>query len=166
MGGHLVIRMNQWAAAALCVAIVPLTGCQQQQATYEMIKPATVEEIEDSKVKKLTLTERAMERLDVQLSEVSEQKGPRKESPQLAVPYGALIYDPDGTEWVYTSPEPRVFIRSKVKVDYIAGDVDLSFESYNRAKDMVVYLKEGPDVGTKVVSIATLEIYGEEKGNK
>jgi hypothetical protein len=117
-------------------------------------------------VKKITLTEKAMERLDVQLSEVSEQKGPRHESPQLAVPYAALIYDPDGTEWVYTSPEPRVFIREKVKVDYVDGEVDLTFESYNRAKDMVAFLKEGPEVGTKVVSVATLEIYGEEKGNK
>jgi hypothetical protein len=31
---------------------------------------------------------------------------------------------------------------------------------------MVAFLKEGPDIGTKVVSVATLEIYGEEKGNK
>jgi hypothetical protein len=127
---------------------------------------ATVEKIEGSKLKKVTLTESAMKRLDVQLSEVCEQKGPRRESTQRAVPYGALIYDPDGSEWVYTSPEPRVFVRSKVKVDYIAGDVDLTFESYNRAKNLVAYLQEGPEVGTKVVSVATLEIYGEEKGNK
>ena len=157
--------MNTRVAAALSVALVALTGCQKQSKP-EVIAPAKVEAIEGSKLKKITLTERAMERLDVQLSEVSEHKGPRKESPQLAVPYGALIYDPDGTEWVYTSPEPRVFVRSKVKVDYVAGDVDLSFESYNRAKNMVAYLKEGPEVGTKVASVATLQLYGEEKGNK
>ena len=157
--------MNTRVAAALSVALVALTGCQKQSKPV-VIAPAKVEAIEGSKLKKITLTEKAIERLDLQLSEVSERKGPRKESPQFAVPYGALIYDPDGTEWVYTSPEPRVFIRSKVKVDYIAGDVDLSFESYNRAKNMVAYLKEGPELGTKVASVATLELYGEEKGNK
>jgi hypothetical protein len=159
-------RMNRPVAAALFVALMPLAGCQKQQVKEEKTLPATVEKIDGSKLKKVTLTESAMKRLDVQLSEVIEQKGPRHNSPQLAVPYGALIYEPDGTEWVYTSPEPRVFVRSKVKVDYVAGDVDLSFESFNRARTMVAFLKEGPEIGTKVVSVATLEIYGEEKGNK
>lgn len=157
--------MNTRVAAALSVALAALTGCQKQSKP-EVIAPAKVEAIEGSKLKKITLTEKAMERLDLQLSEVSKHKGPRNESPQLAVPYGSLIYEADGTEWVYTSPEPRVFVRSKVKVDYIAGDVDLTFESYNRAKNMVAYLKEGPEVGTKVASVATLQLYGEEKGNK
>jgi hypothetical protein len=31
---------------------------------------------------------------------------------------------------------------------------------------MTAFLKEGPEVGTKVVRVATLELYGEEKGNK
>ena len=162
-----MIPVHQWFAATLLVALVPLTGCQKHDSkTAKALPPATVEPIEGSKLKKITLTEKAMERLDLQLSEVRDQKGPRHESPQRAVPYAALVYDPDGTEWVYTSPEPRVFVRSKVKVDYIAGDVDMSFESYNRAKDMVAFLKEGPEVGTKVVKVATLELYGEEKGNK
>ena len=159
-------RMNRRAGAALVAALVQLVGCSQQPSKQATTPPATVEQIEGSKLKKVTLTESAMKRLDVQLSEVSEQKGPRRDSPQLTVPYGAIIYDPEGTEWVYTSPEPRVFVREKVKVDYIDGEVDLGFESFNRAKNMTAFLKEGPDVGTKVVSVATLEIYGEEKGNK
>jgi hypothetical protein len=159
-------RMNSRVAGALLGLLVTLLGCQKQVSKVEVTPPATVEKIEGSKLKKVTLTEQAIERLDLQLSEVREQKGPRRESPQLSVPYASIIYDPDGTEWVYTSPEPRVFVRSKVKVDYIAGDVDMTFESYNRAKDMVAYLKEGPEAGTKVVSIAALEVYGEEKGNK
>ena len=154
--------MNGWVAAALMVAIVPLTGCQKRGLKHEMIHPAKVEEIEGSKVKRVTLTERAMERLDVQLSEVSKQMGPRKDSPQLAVPYGALLYDPHGTEWVITSPEPRVFVRAKVKVDYIEG-VESPAEN-GEGRKMLVFLKDGPEVGTKVVSVATEEIYGEEKG--
>src|SRR5262245_40824555 len=122
MGGERMIRMNHWCAAALLAALMPLTGCQKQSKPQTIV-PATAEKIEGSKVKKITFTERAVERVGLKLGEVSEQKGPRHESPQLAVPYGALIYDPDGTEWVYTSPEPRVFIREKVKVDYIHGAV-------------------------------------------
>jgi hypothetical protein len=160
-----MIRMNNWCAATLLVALMPLTGCQKHSKP-QVIIPATAEKIEGSKLKKITFTERAIERVDLQLGKVSEQKGPRHESPQLAVPYGALIYDPDGTEWVYTSPEPRVFIREKVKVDYIHGHVDLSQECLSRNREMVAYLKEGPAVGTKVVTVATLQVYGEEKGNK
>jgi hypothetical protein len=158
--------MQKRFAAALLMAVAPLTGCQQAAKTEKPAPPATVEAIEGSKLKKITITEQAIARLDLQLGEVREEKGPRHEKPQLAVPYAALVYDPDGTEWVYTSPEPRVFVRQKVKVDYVAGDVDLTFESYNRAKDMVAYLKEGPAAGTKVVKVATLQVYGEEKGNK
>ena len=48
--------MNGWTAAALIVAIVPLTGCQRRGSKHEMIHPAKVEEIEGSKVKRVTLT--------------------------------------------------------------------------------------------------------------
>ena len=155
-------RTNGWVVAALFVAIAPLTGCQKQGSKHEMIHPAKAEKIEGSKLKRLTLTERAMQRLDLQLGEVSKRKGSRQVSPQLSVPYGALIYDPHGTEWVYTSPEPRVFIRAKVKVDYIEG-VE-SPEDDGEDKEMIVFLKDGPDVGTMVVSVATEEIWGVEKG--
>ncbi len=155
-------RTNGWVAVALIVVIAPLMGCQTLGPKHEMIPPAKAENIEGSKLKRLTLTEKAMERLDVQLSEISERKGSRHQSPQLSVPYGALIYDPDGTEWVYTSPEPRVFIRAKVIVDYIEG-VE-SPEEDSGGREMLVFLNDGPEVGTKVVSVATEEIYGEEKG--
>ena len=154
--------MNHWVAAALIVALAPLTGCQKQDSKHEAIHPAKAEDIEGSKLKRLTLTERAMERLDLQLAEVSMRKGPRQESLQLSVPYGALIYDAHGTEWVYTSPEDRVFIRAKVKVDYIEG-VE-SPEENSDGRKMMVFLKDGPEIGTRVVSVATEELYGEEKG--
>lgn len=151
-----------WVAAALIVAAVQLTGCQKHDAGHEMIHPAKVEKIKGSDVKRVRLTERAMERLDVQLSEVSEQKGSRQESPQLSVPYGALLYDAKGSEWVYTSPEPHVFIRAAVDVDYIEGVENPDTTSEDRK--MVVFLNEGPAAGTKVVSVGVAELYGEEKG--
>jgi hypothetical protein len=66
------------------------------------------------------------------------------------VPYSALIYDPQGQTWVYTSPAPRTFVRHKVEVDYIEGDM--------------VYLKDGPPAGTVIASVAVAELYGTESG--
>lgn len=159
-------RQNQWATLALCLGLLPLTGCLYRPPQADAGPPAQVEDIEGHKydVKKVTFTEKAMERTGVETGEVAKLKGPRQEEPQLAVPYGALMYDYKGYEWVYTNPEPRVFVRSKVKVDYIDGEVDVSPESWDRARKMVVYLKEGPEVGTKIVTVGASAMYGEEKG--
>ena len=64
------------------------------------------------------------------------------------IPYSALVYEINGDTWVYTSPEPRVFVRGKVVVDYIDGD---------RAM-----LREGPPAGTQIVSVGATELYGAE----
>lgn len=65
-----------------------------------------------------------------------------------AVPYSALIYDRQGQTWVYTSPNPRTFVRHKVEVDYIQGDVAV--------------LNNGPPTGTVVASVGVAELYGTE----
>jgi hypothetical protein len=164
-----MIRKNQFAALALCFGLLPMTGCLYRPPTANVPPPAQVEEIagdESTKygLKKVTFTESAMVKTGVEFGEVAKLKGPRYAEPQLAVPYGALFYDYKGYEWVYTNPEPRVFVRSKVKVDYIDGEVDTSMESWDRARKMVVYLKEGPEVGTKIVTVGASAMYGEEKG--
>ena len=64
------------------------------------------------------------------------------------VPYSSLIYDPHGQTWVYTSPKPRTFIRRKVEVDYIEGNV--------------VVLDDGPPTGTVIASVGVAELYGTE----
>jgi hypothetical protein len=66
------------------------------------------------------------------------------------IPYSALLYDPNGGEWMYTNPEPLVFVREKIIVDRIAGDKAI--------------LKKGPPVGTKVVTVGVTELYGAETG--
>ena len=93
----------------------------------------------------MKFTERAMERIGIQTAEVTEEN----HSPlQKVVPYSALLYGPEGQTWIYTSPEPRVFVRAVVEVDRIAGDK--------------VYLNNGPPVGTKVATVGVAEIYGTE----
>ena len=68
----------------------------------------------------------------------------------VTAPYGALLYDRNGKTWAYTNPQPLVYVRSPVVVDYI--------------KEGVVYLKEGPPVGTPVVVVGASELLGIESG--
>ncbi|MCG8603974.1 hypothetical protein MJD09_03115, partial [bacterium] len=110
--------------------------------------PAEVEHIAGSDISKVTFTAKAMQRLDVRTDEVREQRMLRSASAVKVVPYSSLIYDPQGQTWIYTNPQSRTFIRHKVEVDYIEGDL--------------VVLKDGPPVGTKVASVAVAEIYGTE----
>jgi len=64
------------------------------------------------------------------------------------VPYSALIYDSRGQTWVYTSPDPRSFVRQKVEVDYSQGDLAV--------------FKDGPPTGTIVAAVGAAELYGTE----
>jgi hypothetical protein len=106
-----------------------------------------VEHIDGTDLSRVTLSERAMERLDLQTSRVS-QMTTRSGSPMLSVPYSALLYDSEGRTWIYTSPESRTFVREEVVVDYIEGD---------RA-----FLSRGPAAGTVVASVGVAELYGTE----
>lgn len=63
-------------------------------------------------------------------------------------PYDAVLYDIRGATWVYTNPEPLVFVRHSVIIEYID-------------KGLAV-LTEGPPSGTAIVSVGVAELYGTE----
>ena len=108
------------------------------------IRPARVEAISGSPIKKITLTQKAAERIDVQTKPVRDVSGKK------VVPYAAVIYDKDGSTWLYTNPQPLTYIRHSIVVELIQGD------------DAV--LKEGPAVGVVVTTTGTPQLYGAEKG--
>lgn len=111
-------------------------------------EPAQVEAIEGSELSRVTLTQRAVERLGIEVGEVAEQSG--SGSGGLAVPYSAIIYDTEGNTWVYTNPEGSVYVREPVAVERMDGDTAI--------------VSEGPDVGTKVVTVGGAMLYGTEIG--
>lgn len=123
-------------------------ACSQAPPASHGEAPAHVEHIDGTDLSRVTLTERAMERTGVETAEVFERVMPRSNSVRKVVAYSALLYDPEGGTWVYTSDEPRSFVRHPVEVDYIEGDVAV--------------LSSGPDVGTVVASVGVAEIYGTE----
>jgi hypothetical protein len=123
-----------------------LAACQQAAEKKEKVAPAHVEHIEGEEVSRVTLTEKAAERLAVTLDVVRDERvgGALRK----VVPYGAVLYDVNGRTWVYTSPESLVFVRREIVVDHIAGDLAV--------------LTEGPPAGTRVVTLGATELHGAE----
>jgi hypothetical protein len=66
------------------------------------------------------------------------------------IPYATVIYDTSGGTWVYTNPQPLVFIRESIEISYIEDDR--------------VFLTAGPAVGTVIVTVGGSELYGAEVG--
>jgi hypothetical protein len=140
------------AVAALVAFGLQFAGCSEKN-TYTKVEPAHVEHEEGVEISKLTLTEKAMERLAVETAPVREGKAPdaaEGEQTRSVVPYSAIIYVAQGNEFVYTSPAPRTFVRQPVEVDYIEGN------------DAV--LKSGPAPGTLVAVVGVTELFGTEFG--
>lgn len=126
-----------------------LPGCQSAPPEAVVAEaPSHVEHIEGSELGRVTLSERAIERLALQTGQISARATSRSASPMLTVPYSSLLYDTEGRTWVYTSPEPRTFVRAQVVVDYIEGDMAV--------------LSDGPPAGTEVATVGVAELYGTE----
>lgn len=138
--------MRTRVLAVLVAALtVVVAGCAQESAEAAPEQPAAVSEpIPGSELLRITLTEGAVARLAIETAPVAEVDG------DLAVPYGALLYDADGAAWVYTNPEPLVYVREEIEVD--------------RVEDDLVILSSGPAPGTTVVTVGSAELYGVESG--
>jgi multidrug efflux pump subunit AcrA (membrane-fusion protein) len=70
--------------------------------------------------------------------------------PSLVVPYSAVVYDMYGGAWVYQNAGPHVYMRQRVELHHVLGDLAV--------------LSRGPAVGAKVVSAGTAELFGTEFG--
>jgi Cu/Ag efflux pump CusA len=142
-----VLRSTRLGRAALpLLATLLLSSCAGAIADEYTIEhePAHVEAIAGSDHVRITLEEDAARRLAIQTTEV------RKAAKQLVVPSAAVIVDTDGHHWVYTNPEPLVFVRYEVRLDREAG---------GRA-----FLTSGPPVGTRVVTVGVPQLSGIEDG--
>ncbi len=131
----------------LCLAALLLSACGgTASATIKTEKPAHLEEIEGSEFKRVVLTERAAERLDIQTAQVSEEQG------NMVVPYSTVIYGLHGETWLYTNLEPLAYVRHPITIERIEGGL--------------AFLSEGPALGAEVVTVGVAELYGEETGIK
>jgi hypothetical protein len=104
--------------------------------------------MEGSDLKRLVLTEKAAERIDLQTAKVQEESV--NGINRIVVPYAAVIYDLHGETWLYTNPEPLTYVREAIIIDSIDGDKAI--------------LVEGPSNGTEVVTVGVAELFGAETG--
>ena len=131
------------AAVALLLAGIALPGCTEvESATVEGYEPAHLEEIEGSELKRVTFTREGAARTDLRRAPVQRRGGRR------VVPYAALIYDADGRTYVYLADRPLSFVRAEVVVD--------------RIEDGRALLRDGPPVGSQVVTTGAAEVHGAE----
>jgi preprotein translocase subunit SecF len=143
-------QVYQWLISVLCIATVLVSGCgpvaRAQETAAARVEAVRVEPIPGSDVSRITLTQEAAQRLDIQVAEVGTTDiGGEQRS---VVPYAALIYDLEGGVWAYTSPEPLTFVRERLDVDTIQGNMAV--------------VSAGPSVGTRVVTVGAAELYGAE----
>jgi hypothetical protein len=135
-------------AGALAAAVFLIAACGQvSSGSAKKESPATVEK-GDGGINRVTLTEKAAERLAIQTTQVREEQigGVQRK----VIPYAAVIYDLQGKTWTYTSPARLTFVRQAITVDHIDGDR--------------VVLSDGPAAGTEVVTVGVAELYGTDTG--
>jgi len=141
-------RPRRGIALVLILAGMLLAGCGQptvQAATEEAIR---IEPIDGTELARLTLSERAAERLAIETEPVRDVT--RAGEPRTVMSFAAVVYDAQGNTWAYTTTEPLVFVRHAITVDSI--------------DDGEAILTDGLGAGTEVVTVGAAELYGAETG--
>lgn len=142
-------RSRGIAAALLVAGGLTLTGCLSSAsgaapAAPAAEQPATLMENPDGGPGVVRLSAAAQQRLDVRTSAVVASGG------GLVIPYGAVVYEPDGSSWAYVLTAPRTYQRQAIAIQGITGDQ--------------VQLTWGPAAGTQVVTQGAAELVGVETG--
>jgi hypothetical protein len=147
---------SRWMAAILITAGLALAGCTKSAENTANDESGAVRVVDmgGTGVKRLTLTQQAASRLGIQTVTIRESNvtPPRggKSATRKVIPYAAVLYDVNGNTWVYTMPERLTFVRDRVAIDYIEGDLAV--------------LLSGPPSGTAIVTAGADELYGTEFG--
>jgi len=137
-------RISLGVAATALVPALLVTSCGGAVEAAHVVEnpPSSLETIEGGDLVRVILTERAAERIDLQTTSVGRAPG------GLVVPSTAVFVDTEGVWWVYTRPEPLVFVRHEIGL--VTQDGGHAF------------LSSGPPVGTEVVTVGVAELSGAE----
>ena len=154
------LRINRKSRRQLCAACaglvliaagVSLSACSGDAETASSdyyaetashYEPAKLEPIKGTDVKRVKFSAEGAQRVGLQTAAI------RGNGQGKNLPYAAVIYDPEGNTFTYTSPEPLTFVRQEIEIDRVDGDR--------------VMLSDGPPAGTEVVTVGVAEVYGTE----
>jgi hypothetical protein len=136
-------RHRRWLTALPLVAVLLLSACgKPPEEGHEIDEPYSLQEVEGTELMQVTLTESAVERLGIETAPITGA------GDLLVVPTGAVMVDAEGVYWVYTNPEPLVFVRQEITIE--------------REESDNTYVSAGPPVGTLVATVGVQELYGTE----
>lgn len=140
-----------WVVLLAVVAAASLSGCAKTVVSASAkTEPFKLEPIKGTELNRLTVEAKSVQRIGLKTEKVGALLRFGGESQRTTVPYGALMYDAKGTTFVYTNPEPLVFVRHPVTVEYVEDDLAV--------------LVAGPPRGTSVVTVGVAELQGIEFG--
>jgi hypothetical protein len=147
------MKLRGLAASVTVLAAITVgaSGCSEAGASNEESPDTavTVEENGEDQPARLTVSERAEQRLGLRTEPVRPLTGQAGGATE-AIAYSAVVYDADGKSWTFSAPSPRTYIRVPIVISSIAGQT--------------VQLKSGPPVGTQVVVVGAPELVGAEAG--
>lgn len=135
----MTVARPRLVAFALAAGLLLLACGEAPSDKHVIEEPAQVDENG-----RITLTEQAAARLDIRTEPVQDREG------RPTVPSSAVVVGPEGEHWVYTSPQPLVYLRATIGID--------------REEGGLAFLAEGPSPGTEVVTVGVAELYGIEFG--
>jgi hypothetical protein len=145
------LNRNSWTVALLIVAAIPLSACTKvTEGEASAPQPFKIVKIQGTDANRLELTKKAADRIGIQTAPIGETTGADGVTAEKVVDYAALIYDAEGHAFVYTNPDPLVFVRQSITVDSIDGDR--------------VLFSDGPPAGTVVVTVGVPELFGIDSG--
>jgi hypothetical protein len=151
-----------WPVVALGVASAILSACGATSAENpqgEKSQPSQVQPIAGTKTSRVVLTAQAAGLLGIKTDLVRKAAGAVGTSAQnTIVPTAAIVYEADGTVWVYTTQAAiatdatgsLAFVRQPVVVLKVDGDMAV--------------LQSGPPAGSSVVIVGAAELMGTESG--
>ena len=129
----------------VAIAVATSAGCAEiESVTAEPYEPAALESTGPDKPARITLTDEAVDRVTLQTTEVKIL------GKDLTVDHAALVYDKAGKPWVFTVVGPRTDVRTAIGI--------------KETQDGVVIMSSGPPVGTQVVTVGAIELWGAELG--
>ena len=127
-----------------------LAGCNDLEEVSSAADPAQIQPVAGTDTNEVILTEQALKDLGIQTQPVRGVVSGATATVTAVIPMAAVVYDPRGESWTYTTPAARTFIRARVVLD--------------RVVDGTAYLRSGPRVGTSVVTVGAPELLGAEYG--
>jgi hypothetical protein len=143
--------VKPWTVSSLVACGLLLGACHQAAAPpAAKNEPAKVEAIEGTNLRRIRLTDKAAERLGIRTEPVRAAGQPGSGIERRVIPHAAVLYDPQGRTWTYTNPQPLVFVRQAIVVDFIDGDIAV--------------LVDGPAPDAQVVTVGAPELFGAEFG--